>query len=137
MSKLVDKNALTSLALGLDARAKKAVNDEKLRAIKIEESLSNDIQSLSDTVSNLEYEDLLNKPEIPSKTSQLENDSNFTKIYVGTLAEYEVANAKKLIPIGAIVIITDDDDEVNTDIMAGIAKLGHAKLGELILGKGV
>lgn len=136
MNKLVNKNSLAVLASGLDARAKQAVNNEKLRAIEIEEALNKDIQSLSETISNLEYEDLLNKPEIPSKTSQLQNDSNFANIYVGTLAEYEVANNKGLVPEGAIVIITDDDEGVG-EIAGDIAKLGYAKLGELVLGKEV
>lgn len=101
--------------------------------------VTNNLQALREEVDSKstfsgEYDDLRNKPEIPSKTSQLQNDSNFANIYVGTLAEYEVANGRGLIPGGAIVIITDVDEGVG-EIADDIAKLGYAKLGEFILGK--
>ena len=83
-----------------------------------------------------EYVDDKITESVPIKTSQLENDSNFANIYVGTLAEYEAANNEGLIPEGAIVIITDDNEGVG-EIAGDIAKLGYAKLGELILGKEV
>ncbi len=108
MNKLVDYDSLDKLAKSL----------YKLLSDKMEEEI-NEAES-----------------HIPSKTSQLENDSSFVKIYVGTSIEYEIANSEGLVPIGAIVIITDDDDE-NIGEIIGTAKLGYAKLGELILGKGV
>lgn len=113
MNKLVDYDSLDKLAKSL----------YKLLSDKMEEEI-NEAES-----------------NIPSKTSQLENDSSFVKIYVGTSIEYEIANSAGLIPVGTIVIITDDGDEdignEGAGEMIGAAKLGYAKLGELILGKGV
>ena len=59
MSKLVNKNSLAVLASGLDARAKQAVNNEKLRAIEIEEALNKDIQSVLELIDGLDYAKLL------------------------------------------------------------------------------
>lgn len=59
MSKLVNKNSLAVLASCLDARAKQAVDNEKLRATEIEEALSKDIQLLSELVTSLNYNNLL------------------------------------------------------------------------------
>ena len=34
-----------------------------------------------------------------------------SKVFIGTYAEYEIANANNLIPLNALVIITDDETE--------------------------
>lgn len=59
------------------------------------------------------------------------------RLFVGTRAEYEAAIGS--IPVGAMVIITDESDVVLPPIVekpsSTIAILGVAKLGEMILGK--
>ena len=59
------------------------------------------------------------------------------RLFVGTRAEYEAAIDS--IPVGALVIITDESDVVLPPIVeepsSTIAILGVAKLGEMILGK--
>lgn len=56
-----------------------------------------------------------------------------SKIFVGTQSQYQEANAKGEIPINAIVIITDDEN----DAAAGtFAILGQGVLGQMILGQG-
>lgn len=59
------------------------------------------------------------------------------RLFVGTRAEYEAAIDS--IPIGAMVVITDESDVVLPPIVekpsSTIAILGVAKLGEMILGK--
>lgn len=61
------------------------------------------------------------------------------RLFVGTRAEYEAAATS--IPVGAMVIITDESDVVLPPIVekpemeSTIAILGIAKLGQMILGK--
>lgn len=59
------------------------------------------------------------------------------RLFVGTRAEYEAAIGS--IPVGAMVVITDESDVVLPPIVekpsSTIAILGVAKLGEMILGK--
>ena len=59
------------------------------------------------------------------------------RLFVGTRAEYEAAIDS--IPVGALVVITDESDVVLPPIVekpsSTIAILGIAKLGEMILGK--
>lgn len=59
------------------------------------------------------------------------------RLFVGTRAEYEAAIGS--IPVGAMVIITDESDVVLPPVVekpsSTIAILGVAKLGEMILGK--
>lgn len=58
------------------------------------------------------------------------------RLFVGTRAEYEAAIDS--IPVGALVVITDDSDVVPPTTerpSSTVAILGTAKLGELILGK--
>lgn len=59
------------------------------------------------------------------------------RLWVGTRAEYEAAATG--IPVGAMVIITDESDVVIPPVVekpsSTIAILGVAKLGEMILGK--
>jgi hypothetical protein len=59
------------------------------------------------------------------------------RLFVGTRAEYEAAIGS--IPVGAMVVITDESDVVLPPIVekpsSTIAILGVARLGEMILGK--
>ena len=59
------------------------------------------------------------------------------RLFVGTRAEYEAAIDS--IPVGAMVVITDDSDVVLPPVVekpsSTIAILGVARLGEMILGK--
>lgn len=54
-----------------------------------------------------------------------------SKLFVGTKTEYEAAEAKNEIAIGAIVIITDDEE---TLAVTTTSVLGQAVLGQMILG---
>ena len=62
-----------------------------------------------------------------------------SRLFIGTRAEYEAAAAN--IPVGAIVIITDESDVVLPPIVekpeqdSTIAILGTAVLGQMILGR--
>lgn len=57
------------------------------------------------------------------------------RLFVGTRAEYEAAAAS--IPVGAMVIITDESDVVEPPVedTSSIAILGTALLGSMILGQ--
>lgn len=58
------------------------------------------------------------------------------RLFVGTRAEYEATASS--IPIGAMVIITDESDVVLPEIeedTSSTAILGTAQLGAMILGK--
>ena len=78
--------------------------DYKYSDWDIEYALSNNISEISNKANTTDlssvatsgdYDDLLNKPSIPSKTSDLTNDSGFvgsasvTSIWTGTQAQYE------------------------------------------------
>lgn len=56
----------------------------------------------------------------------------YNPIWSGTCAEYQLADAAGLIPVGTIVCLTDDE-EVNNN--ATTAMLGTAILGTMILGQ--
>ena len=58
-----------------------------------------------------------------------ESGSNNTNVFVGTSDEYNAANDQGVIPVGALIIITDEGDEES-------AILGQAILGQMILGNG-
>lgn len=59
------------------------------------------------------------------------------RLFVGTRAEYEATIDS--IPVGAMVVITDESDVVLPPVVekpsSTIAILGVARLGEMILGK--
>ena len=54
-----------------------------------------------------------------------------SKIFIGTYAEYETANANGDIPVNTLVIITDDQSSTGGSTTA---VLGQAILGQMILG---
>lgn len=74
---------------------------------------------------------------IGSANQALDIAKNYTdivvasKIFIGTYAKYEAANANGDIPINAIVIITDDNGAVNAGATSSL--LGTGKLGYMIL----
>ena len=77
----------------------------------------------------LQEYDALIKEYILSKL--LENNS--ANMFVGTMAEYQTANAAGNIPVGCIVYITDSSvDTESSDATSAI--LGVAVLGSMILG---
>lgn len=59
------------------------------------------------------------------------------RLFIGTRAEYEAAIGS--IPVGAMVVITDESDVVLPPVVeedtSSIAILGTAQLGTMILGK--
>lgn len=54
-----------------------------------------------------------------------------SKLFVGTKADYEAADAKNEVAIGAIVILTDDETVAT---VSTTSVLGQAILGQMILG---
>ena len=66
-----------------------------------------------------------------------EGHTNNNNIFIGTLAEYQEANSKNLIPDGMLVHITDDNNQDDEDFyipslttsILGVGKLGHMTLG--------
>lgn len=59
-----------------------------------------------------------------------------SKIFIGTYAQYETANANNEIPINALVIITDDESSSGGDASTDstTSMLGYAVLGQMVLG---
>lgn len=56
-------------------------------------------------------------------------------VFVGTTEEYNVANDAGLVPVGTIVILTDDEDGNDNTAEGGTSpKLGEGILGLMILG---
>ncbi len=55
-------------------------------------------------------------------------------VFVGTTEEYNTANAAGLVPIGTIVILTDDEDNSTTNSGGSSPILGQGVLGLMILG---
>jgi len=71
------------------------------------------------------------------------NEGSFNTTWIGTREEYEAANSENKIPVGTIVVITDEvdedinddtgnDDDINADATSSI--LGVGVLGQMILG---
>ena len=73
------------------------------------------------------YLDLANNEEFKALEAKVGSGSTGNTFFVGTLAEYEAQ--KDTIPVGTLIIITDEGDEES-------AILGQAILGKMILGKG-
>lgn len=61
----------------------------------------------------------------------LNNKLDKTKFFVGTYAEYQEAYTNGEIEIGAIVVITDDESNANSD--STTSELDKAILGQMIL----
>ena len=104
-----------------------------IKKIKIGETTYDlrDASALRDDlqIKNISDYDALIKEYILSKL--LENNS--ANMFVGTMAEYQTANAAGNIPVGCIVYITDDSvDTESSDATSAI--LGVAVLDSMILG---
>ena len=95
-------------------------------------------------LSNVEksIQDILDN--IPTKVSDLENDSNYitetklsdtfdSKLFIGTLEEYNILNSENKIKVGALVIILDQE-ELENNSSATTSILGTAVIGKMILG---
>ena len=75
------------------------------------------------------YDELI-KDYINSKLQ--ENSENTAKVFIGTMAEYQTADAAGNIPVGCIVYITDSSvDTESSDATSAV--LGVAVLGSMIL----
>ena len=59
-----------------------------------------------------------------------EQIDDFIKIFIGTQEQYDTANSEGRIPVGALVIIVDNE----ADVESTLAILGSAVLGQVILG---
>ena len=107
--------------------------------------MSGPIQSINNKTIGLEN-NKADKTELPTKVSDLENDSNYitetklsdtfdSKLFIGTLEEYNILNSENKIGVGALVIILDQDDlENNNSNTATTSILGTAVIGKMILG---
>lgn len=75
-AEVIDNLGSTSVIKGLSANQGRVL-DEKIADV------SEQVDSVNEKLGNIDYNDLQNKPNIPSRTSQLTNDSNYvTKEYV-------------------------------------------------------
>lgn len=77
--------------------------------------------------------DLLVKGSLITYTKGDGTNESFNTTFVGTAAEYEVANKAGSISVGTIVYITDDNTDDNTDSTSTTSVLGQAILGQMIL----
>ena len=105
--------------------------------------MSGPIQSINNKTIELEN-NKADKTEIPTKVSDLENDSNYitetklsdtfdSKLFIGTLEEYNILNSENKIKVGALVIILDQE-ELENNPSATTSILGTAVIGKMILG---
>lgn len=60
---------------------------------------------------------------------------SFNTTFVGTRAEYNAAYAANKVPVGTIVVLTDETDDEELTGSATSSILGVGVLGQLILGK--
>lgn len=85
-----------------------------------------------DNIKTINGESILGSGNIESLASKeyVDEKSN-SKVFIGTLAEYQEAYAAGKIAVGALVIIMDEGEDSND----AIALLGTAVLGKMILGQ--
>lgn len=114
---------------GLESKAdEEHTHDEYYTKEEIDtknEEFSTDIQNVENNIQDLQG-DLDNKAN-KTHTHEL---SNITDFFMGSYKEYETAYAAGSIPVGALVIITDDNE--SDDATSPI--LGTGKLDSMILG---
>lgn len=84
-----------------------------------------------DNIKTINGESILGSGNIESLASKeyVDEKSN-SKVFIGTLAEYQEAYAAGKIAVGALVIIMEKGEDANDTI----ALLGTAVLGKMILG---
>ena len=98
-------------------------------------SLQASASQLSDAIK--EYiKSLLVTGSVISYTKGDGTSESFNTTFVGTRAEYNTAYAESKIPVGTIVVITDeaDDDDETENAGASSSMLGTGVLGYMILG---
>lgn len=126
-------------------------NDKRLNAALQE--LNTAINSINDLISGLSIPSIdatlsIEGAAADAKVTGIEISKLKSKIFVGTYAEYQTANANNEIPINALVIITDDNESGNGSGGSGdsgdgsgentststSSKLCEGALGYMILG---
>lgn len=140
---LVEANAVQTKEDG--TRLDAALEELYSLVAKINELLGNGDVSVQDQIAQKIDQTLsVEGAAADAKVTGDEISSLRSRIFVGTYAEYEAANAKNEIPLNALVVITDDatsgggnsgdepgagDDDDKTS-----SKLGTGVLGYMILG---
>lgn len=85
-----------------------------------------------DNIKTINGESILGSGNIESLASkEYVDEKSDSKVFIGTLAEYQEAYAAGKIAVGALVIIMDEGEDANDTI----ALLGTAVLGKMILGQ--
>lgn len=64
-----------------------------------------------------------------------ETKLNKDRIFIGTMKEYQEANGIGSVPVGALVVITDEDNVQSPSSGKTISRLGIAIIGSMILGQ--
>lgn len=84
-----------------------------------------------DNIKTINGESILGSGNIENLASkEYVDEKSDSKVFIGTLAEYQEAYAAGKIAVGALVIIMEEGEDSN-DV---IALLGTAMLGKMILG---
>ena len=85
-----------------------------------------------DNIKTINGESILGSGNIESLASkEYVDEKSDSKVFIGTLAEYQEAYAAGKIAVGALVIIMEEGEDANDTI----ALLGTAVLGKMILGQ--
>jgi hypothetical protein len=85
-----------------------------------------------DNIKTINGESILGSGNIESLASkEYVDEKSDSKVFIGTLAEYQSAYAAGKIAVGALVIIMEEGEDANDTI----ALLGTAVLGKMILGQ--
>ena len=102
----------------------------------LEESLAADIAAV-DAIAQSSVAEISNLGSVINYTRANGLTGSFNTTFVGTRAQYNTEYAAGNIPVGTIVIITDEDDDVNGDAEnaeASSSMLGAGVLGYMVLG---
>ena len=102
----------------------------------LEESLAADIAAV-DAIAQSSVAEISNLGSVINYTRANGLTGSFNTTFVGTRAQYNTEYAAGNIPVGTIVIITDEDDDVNGDAEnaeASSSMLGTGILGYMVLG---
>jgi hypothetical protein len=114
---ILSDNTLKEIGVDIDIAPLEA------RLAELEAGLQNSIKEISNKGSEITY------------TRANGRTGSFNTTWVGTRAEYTEAYAAGNIPVGTIVVITDESDDDDTENAgATSAILGQGVLGYLILG---
>lgn len=126
---LINKDAEVNTKI--DAKLNASIDSGSIKDIKDE--LNAEIANIKDALKSY-VKSLIGTGSIISYLDGEGNElGSFNTTFVGTRAEYNAAYEAKKIPVGTIVVITDEeDDELAGDAASPI--LGVGVLGHLILG---